>query len=678
MEINERVNGKCECDTELETIDVAVAIRDPYWGNIEGDIHRQEDLQQEFSLYRKKDDQDAIDNEIKEGLANEITRATNVEGELDAKIDDETTRATTAEGELRTSLDTEIQRATDKENELETNLNSEIQRAKAKENEIVDNLNSEILRAKAAESTNAINIADEITRAKKAEEVLTTNLSTEVSDRKKADNNLQTQIDAINSRSDVVDVVATKAELDAYDKDITINDIVKVLQDETHDNATSCYRNTASSKPYVWEFIGSLGPYYIQAQTDGLINNEATLRESKDNELNTKIDGEIDRAKGVESTLTANLSNEVTRAKAKENELNTKFADYLLKSDAPGYADILTKTLASTTYETIENANSMYATKVSITDIVDNLTSTDTDKPLSANQGRVLKNLLDNGQLTVNSNTKMEFYKNVGDRKRLMLRPTGPKDITSYYNDGTLWQRITDGFDDIYVGDFFNMGTPVSAYEQTNTYQTTGSSWVTIADFNLFYDKGDKNLVNVNTICCIPGKGLEGSYYFGRSRMNETNTTEGGYVATEMDRITIGNIATSTTTPGSTDSINQQLFNIFGSHLVTTRESLCNACTNGSPSGWAWFDKQAMLLSEAEVYGTTVWSKSGYNIGVAWQQLALFQLYPRMVNNRSSYYWLKDIADASGFALVYGFGGAGTFGAGDADCYVRPRFILKP
>ena len=273
MEINKcrcdvelEANDKNECDAELETIDVTVAIRDPYWGNIEGDIHRQEDLQQEFGLYRKKDDQDAIDNEIKEDLANEITRATNAEGELNEKIETETQRATT------------------------------------KENEIVDNLNSEISRAKAAESTNATNIANEITRAKKAEEVLTTNLSTEVSDRKKADNNLQTQIDAINSRSDVVDVVATKAELDAYDKDISINDIVKVLQDETHDNATSYYRNTASSKPYVWEFIGSLGPYYTQAQTDGLINNEATLRENKDNELNTKIDGEIDRAKGVEGT----------------------------------------------------------------------------------------------------------------------------------------------------------------------------------------------------------------------------------------------------------------------------------------------------------------------------------------------------------------------------------------
>ena len=439
MEINERVNGKCECDVELEAVDTAIVIRDPYWGDIKGDIYKQEDLQQEFGLYRKKDDQDVIDDEIKENLANEINRATTAEGKLRTDLDAEVQRATNTEGELRTDLATEVERAkqsekaletklnaeiersTNKDNELETNLSSEIERAKSKENEIVANLEietssrisednalssridseassresndntlnekiesettrakgvegtlrtdldneikrakqseadndtniqtlnknlasevnratskeneivanlaNEINRATTAESVNATNISNEIDRAKKAEGVLTTNLSTEVSDRKKTDTNLQTQIDAINSRSDVVDVVATKAELDAYDKDISINDIIKVLQDETHDNATSYYRNTASSKPYVWEFIGSLGPYYTQGQTDGLINNEATLRESKDNELNVKIDTEIDRAKKAEQANAASINNEISRAKGVESELDTK------------------------------------------------------------------------------------------------------------------------------------------------------------------------------------------------------------------------------------------------------------------------------------------------------------------------------------------------------------------
>ena len=292
--------------------------------------------------------------------------------------------------------------------------------------------------------------------------------------------------------------------------------------------------------------------------------------------------------------------------------------------------------------------------------------------------------LLDDGSSAKKMNAKTfqkeiisSYYQTAGDRKRLMLRPTGPKDITSYYKDGTLWTRITNGFDDIYVGDYFDMGTAVSAYEQTQTYQLTGSQWITIADFNLPYNKGDSTKANVNTICCIPGKGLDGSYHFGRSRMNSTNTTTGGYVGSEMYNTTIGAVATAATTSASTDSINQQLFNIFGSHLVTSRELLCNAVSNGAASGWAWYDCQAVLMSEAEVYGTRVWSNGGYNTGIAWQQLALFQLYPRMVNNRSSYYWLKDVATASWFGYVGGYGDAGSDHASGAGSYVRPRFNLK-
>lgn len=85
--------------------------------------------------------------------------------------------------------------------------------------------------------------------------------------------------------------------------------------------------------------------------------------------LNEKITTETNRATNVESTLTTNLSNEVTRAKAKENELNTKFADYLLKSDAPGYADILTKTAAGETYATIVGVNAKQDKLVSGTNI---------------------------------------------------------------------------------------------------------------------------------------------------------------------------------------------------------------------------------------------------------------------------------------------------------------------
>ena len=54
-------------------------------------------------------------------------------------------------------------------------------------------------------------------------------------------------------------------------------------------------------------------------------------------------------------------------------------------------SDFLKKTDATSTYATITTVDG----KMDKTDIVDNLTSTDTDKPLSANQGKVLKDEVD-------------------------------------------------------------------------------------------------------------------------------------------------------------------------------------------------------------------------------------------------------------------------------------------
>lgn len=90
-------------------------------------------------------------------------------------------------------------------------------------------------------------------------------LSTETSNREQADTNLQSQIDAIVNKSDVVDVVGTKAELDSYNTaNLGDKDIIKVLQDSTHDNATAYYRwnKTAGS----FSYIGSEGPYYTKSE----------------------------------------------------------------------------------------------------------------------------------------------------------------------------------------------------------------------------------------------------------------------------------------------------------------------------------------------------------------------------------------------------------------------------
>ena len=269
-----------------------------------------------------------------------------------------------------------------------------------------------------------------------------------------------------------------------------------------------------------------------------------------------------------------------------------------------------------------------------------------------------------------------------------------PKDVTSYITDGTFYKRLagTDGFElfeDLYVGDYIQMSRAISAYEQTQTYQTTGSQYVTIAGLDTRMGDGDGgdsvSVINYHHAVMVPGQGFVGTQHFGRSRMNSSNDTTGGYVGSEMFTTTIGAVATSGST-ATTASINQQLYAEFGSHLKTIRQVLSNAMDNtgynrfgnagGASSGWAGATVQAVLMSEIEVYGSVAWSSSGYDTGNGNIQLPLFQHNKQAMNNRSAYYWLKDVASSARFCACNSSGVSTYLGASVANYYVRPRFIL--
>lgn len=72
-------------------------------------------------------------------------------------------------------------------------------------------------------------------------------------------------VEDLTLRSDVVDIVGTYQELQSYDTStLTANDVIKVLQDDTHDNASTYYKWNGTS----FDFVGKEGPYYTQTQAD--------------------------------------------------------------------------------------------------------------------------------------------------------------------------------------------------------------------------------------------------------------------------------------------------------------------------------------------------------------------------------------------------------------------------
>ncbi|MBQ0015161.1 MAG: hypothetical protein KBS82_07590, partial [Oscillospiraceae bacterium] len=120
-------------------------------------------------------------------------------------------------------------------------------------------------------------------------------------------NDLQGQIDAVISRSDVIDVVGTYAELQEYDtSEIGDKDVIKVLQDSTHENTRSYYRWSATTSS--WSYVGSEGVGYTKAEADELLNDKVDKVSGKGlskndytDEDKEKVDGALQESDTVEA-----------------------------------------------------------------------------------------------------------------------------------------------------------------------------------------------------------------------------------------------------------------------------------------------------------------------------------------------------------------------------------------
>jgi len=159
------------------------------------------------------------------------------------------------------------------------------------------------------------------------------NLSDEVTNRENADNYLQGQIDAISASSDVVDIVGTYAELQAYDtQHLKDNDIIKVLQDETQNNATTYYRWSTTTQSFT--LIGQEGPYYTKASADAQFVPQTRTVNGKALSANITLNASDVSALGTSDIVqtTGSSTSQVMSQDAVTQALNTKLnsADYVV------------------------------------------------------------------------------------------------------------------------------------------------------------------------------------------------------------------------------------------------------------------------------------------------------------------------------------------------------------
>jgi hypothetical protein len=79
----------------------------------------------------------------------------------------------------------------------------------------------------------------------------------------------------------------------------------------------------------------------------------------------------------------------------------------------------------------------------------------------------------------------------------------------------------------------------------------------------------------------------------------------------------------------------------------------------GCSSGWGWVvDQYISALSEVQVYGSIVWSSSGFDTGEACRQLDVFRHFNNTEIFGGEYPWLRDVVSAPRAALAANDGAA--------------------
>ncbi len=262
--------------------------------------------------------------------------------------------------------------------------------------------------------------------------------------------------------------------------------------------------------------------------------------------------------------------------------------------------------------------------------------------------------------IKVKDEAAREDLKNLKDN--LSFGRQGPGIHNSMFRGLCLGHSVTDEqketiaagrFENMYVGDYWEVGGVLYRIAHVDYWLNNGDSPCT------------RHHVLVVPDTCLYIAQMHNTAS-GQYEAGEANTTEGGYIGSDMYKTGLAQAKTIIT-------------NAFGaSHILSHRELLVNTVVNGKPASHAWYDSTVELMNEPMVYGSYIFTPAcdgttiPYRHTIDKSQLALFALRPDMICNRVSW-WLRGVVSGAYFASVGGYG--------RADCYaasyplgVRPAF----
>ena len=342
---------------------------------------------------------------------------------------------------------------------------------------------------------------------------------------------------------------------------------------------------------------------------------------------------------GLTDTYTVTLTDETTSTFNVNN--GNGIASITLQSGthAPGTTDTYKITFTNGEYTTFPVYNGLNGTGSVVTvndknpDASGNVALTGADIQFSAS---------DSGTVAAKINDRLPVINNAGAHNAVYRGKNLGSAVTA-----AQWAAIQAGtFEDLFIGDYWTINEV---------------NW-RIAAFDYYYKTGDISCTTHHVVI-VP----ETSLY--THCMNDTNITTGGYVGSKM--YTEGLAQAKTT-----------INNAFGSsHILSHRQLLVNAVTNGKPSGGSWYDSTVELMTEQNVYGGMIFGADNdgstvpnlYTIDKS--QFPLFFHDPSMISNRRKT-WLRDVVSDTYFASVSANGNS-NYNASSFDGGVCPAFSIK-
>lgn len=217
------------------------------------------------------------------------------------------------------------------------------------------------------------------------------------------------------------------------------------------------------------------------------------------------------------------------------------------------------------------------------------------------------------------------------------------------------WAAIADGsFTDLYIGDYWVID---------------GVNW-RIAAFDYYLNSGDTSCTTHHVVI-VPDTCLYNAQMHNTSsggyEDGAANTTDGGYVGSDMYKTNLANAKAT-------------IKSAFSGHVLNHRIYLTNAVANGRASDGAWYDSEIDLMCEQMVYGSGIFSpvSDGSNVPANYivekSQLPLFRHEPSRICNRYNW-WLRDVITASNFSNA-AYGGYATCQTASSSYGVRPAFSI--